>query len=124
MWDRSKKIGDNADERYDVDIFSGIGINDYIFYGEEFKDMMTQEEVLDNILTYMNMHIIQEGLIFKIFDWSSIKKRGNEINWTSINDYFEAPTEKNIIRLDVNDYRGSSVQIDMDDCYNQISLKC
>ncbi len=36
--------------------------------------MWTQEDVLGEILKYLNLHIVQEGTAFYIFSWESIRK--------------------------------------------------
>lgn len=54
-------------------VFSDLSIPEFIFYGEEFDDVWTQEDVLHEILQYLNLHIIQEGNDFYIFDWETVK---------------------------------------------------
>lgn len=66
-------------------IFSDLSIPEYLFYGEEFDDVWTQEDVLHEILQYLNLHIIQEGEDFYIFDWDSIKPKA------SINELLNQP---------------------------------
>lgn len=66
-------------------IFSDLSIPEYLFYGEEFDDVWTQEDVLHEILQYLNLHIIQEGEDFYIFDWASIKPKA------SINELLNQP---------------------------------
>lgn len=66
-------------------VFSDLSIPEYLFYGEEFDDVWTQEDVLHEILQYLNLHIIQEGEDFYIFDWDSIKPKA------SINELLNQP---------------------------------
>ena len=66
-------------------VFSDLSIPEYLFYGEEFDDVWTQEDVLHEILQYLNLHIIQEGEDFYIFDWDSIKPKA------SISDILNQP---------------------------------
>lgn len=66
-------------------VLSDLSIPEYLFYGEEFDDVWTQEDVLHEILQYLNLHIIQEGEDFYIFDWDSIKPKA------SISDILNQP---------------------------------
>lgn len=63
-----------------ANIFEDLSIPESLFYGEEIDDTWTQEDVLHEILQYLNLHIIQEGENFYIFDWDTIKKPGREVN--------------------------------------------
>ena len=38
-------------------VFSDLSIPEYLFYGEEFDDVWTQEDVLHEILQYLNLHM-------------------------------------------------------------------
>ena len=66
-------------------VFSDLSIPEFIFYGEEFDDVWTQEDVLHEILQYLNLHIIQEGNDFYIFDWETVKPKA------SISDFLNQP---------------------------------
>lgn len=46
-----------------------INISELLFLGEEEDDVWTQEDVLTEILKYLNLHIVQEGTDFYIFNW-------------------------------------------------------
>lgn len=62
-------------------VFSDLSIPEYLFYGEEFDDVWTQEDVLHEILQYLNLHIIQEGNDFYIFDWETVKPSASISNF-------------------------------------------
>lgn len=117
-YDGSKVVGNN-----DTSAFDGIGISFTPFLGKDEDDMMTNEEVLDEILKYLNLHIIQEGEDFYIFDWNTIKANSQTtfINIFDNEDTKEIDLSKNIITKD--SYKGNDTNISMSDTYNQISLK-
>lgn len=64
-------------------IFSDVQLYDLLWAGEELDDMMTEEEVLEEVLRYLDLHIIQEGCNFHIFCWQTIKDR-RTIDWYPI----------------------------------------
>lgn len=68
-WDNSKTTDGQP---FDKNIFDMLGVSLNVFLGEDEEDMMNNEEILFEILQYLNLHIIQEGEDFIIFDWKSI----------------------------------------------------
>lgn len=73
-YDGSKALSDETGEEV-YNIFRNISINELLFFGDEEDDMWTQEDVLNEILKYLNLHIVQEGTDFYIFSWESIRNR-------------------------------------------------
>ena len=107
----------------DLSLFDNIGISYKPFLGKDADDMMTNEEVIDEILKYFNLHIIQEGEDFYIFDWNTIKSNTSK---TFVNIFDNTDTKtidltKKIITKD--SYKSDDTNISMSDTYNQISLK-
>lgn len=51
-----------------------INISELLFLGEEEDDVWTQEDVLTEILKYLNLHIVQEGTDFYIFNWDYYRR--------------------------------------------------
>jgi hypothetical protein len=73
MFDGSKAV-DSADiNRYTV--FGQLSISELLFLGNEENDVWQQDEVLEEILRYLNLHIIQTGFTFYIFSWETIRKQ-------------------------------------------------
>ena len=72
LWyDGSKSVNYMEDNRYRV--FSQLTISELLFLDEDESDVWTQDAVLEEILKYLNLHIVQDGLDFYIFSWESIK---------------------------------------------------
>lgn len=91
MYDGSKALSNGTgDEIYNI--FQNISINELLFFGDEEDDMWTQEDVLNEILKYLNLHIVQEGTTFYIFSWESIRN-GSHLNFYEINKGFEKSIE-------------------------------
>ena len=114
MYDNSKLV--DGESAFDV---CGIPIN--VFLGDSADDVSNYEEVLTEILQYLNLHIIQEGKDFYIFDWKSIEN-GNitwSNMWGSLNSL--SPSLKVVGK---EDYSSDSTSLSMSDVYNQIQVKC
>ena len=99
----------------------GVSLN--AFLGESEDDVMNYEDVLKEILQYLNLHIIQEGETFYIFDWKSIEN--NSTNWSLLfgTPLEETPTSANI-SVTKESYSSDSTSLSMSDVYNQVQVKC
>ena len=73
-YDGSKALSNETGEEV-YNIFRNISINELLFFGDEEDDMWTQEDVLNEILKYLNLHVVQEGTDFYIFSWESVRNR-------------------------------------------------
>lgn len=91
MYDGSKALSNGTgDEIYNI--FQNVSINELLFFGDEEDDMWTQEDVLNEILKYLNLHIVQEGTTFYIFSWESIRN-DSHLNFYEIDKGFEKSIE-------------------------------
>ena len=45
-----------------TDVFDGISVSELLFLGDEEDDVWTQEDVLTEIMRYLDLHIVQDGL--------------------------------------------------------------
>ena len=112
MYDGSKALSNGTgDEIYNI--FQNISINELLFFGDEEDDMWTQEDVLNEILKYLNLHIVQEGTTFYIFSWESIRKN-SYLNLYRIDKGFEKSIE-------IPTYRVGK-DIEVADCDTKISI--
>ena len=112
MYDGSKALSNGTgDEIYNI--FQNISINELLFFGDEEDDMWTQEDVLNEILKYLNLHIVQEGTTFYIFSWESIRKNSH-LNLYRIDE----GSEKSI---EIPTYRVGK-DIEVADCDTKISI--
>lgn len=112
MYDGSKALSNGTgDEIYNI--FQNISINELLFFGDEEDDMWTQEDVLNEILKYLNLHIVQEGTTFYIFSWESIRKN-SYLNLYRIDEGFEKSIE-------IPTYRVGK-DIEVADCDTKISI--
>lgn len=117
FYDLSKKVsGASALEK--------LGVSQEIFLGDSEDDMKNNEDALEIILKYLNLHIIQEGEDIYIFDWNTIKAQSNSQMFQNI---FDAGNIKyiniNQVLVDKNAYSDDSTNISVSDTYNQIKLK-
>ena len=80
-YDGSKAVDSKASNRYSI--FGQLAINELLFLGDEEDDVWGQDEVMEETLKYLNLHIVQEGLRFYIFSWETVKG-ADRISWRDI----------------------------------------
>lgn len=125
-FDKSSKVSGT-----ETDTLSGIGVSGSLFFGDTEDDEWTFEDILKEILKYLNLHIIQIGRDFYIFDWSTLtqSREANEkdtMDFLCLNDGSVQPLyfPKKSYRITKPDYASNDTQISVDEVYNQIQVKC
>lgn len=116
-YDMSKGIASNR-TRY---IFQDLAISEQYIIGEDYDDTWTYEDVLNEILQYLNIHIIQEGYNYYIFDWDSIKNKNTQ--WYDLNNKSIVSTSPTEITLTTEMHGADDTSITIADVYNQIAVK-
>ena len=112
-------------------IFNDIEFSELNFLGDDEDSVDTKEDVLSKILTYLNLHIIQLGKDYLIFDWDYINNV-SEGNTTYI-DLWHRPqtfTKSLITSPDYPElikrfhYSSNSTNLTIADVYNKIQVNC
>lgn len=103
-------------------ILDDCSMSELYLIGDEADDVWTNEEVLEQILQYLNLHIIQDGLDYYIFDWNSIKDK--KVNWYNMNINSEVIMNPLDINMTSEMHSTDNTNISISDVYNQISLTC
>ena len=70
-YDGSKAI--DKDDAHHYTIFDDISVSELLFLDDEESSVWTMEDVLTEILKYLNLHIMQMGAAFYVFSWESIR---------------------------------------------------
>lgn len=103
--------------------FNTMAIDESYILGDEFDDCWTNEEVLTEILQYLNLHIVQQGFDFFIYDWGTIKN-GRNVWYDVLNDTNVTLARSSTIALTSEMHGADDTNITVDDVYNQFSVKC
>lgn len=117
-YDMSKGISKGREST----VFEDISMSELYIIGEDADDTMTQEELLNEILQYLNLHIIQNGYDYYIFDWDTIRKERAE--WVNIKTKAKKTLPANHVTLTSELHATDNTSISIDDVYNQIQVKC
>lgn len=119
-YDGSKALTANAN-RYGI--FAQLAISELLFLGKEEDDVWNQDTVLEEILKYLNLHIIQDGLQFYIFSWESIKSP-EAVEWCSLTTGTNLTTHKKHVTFNLENVASTDTTISIGEVYNQILLTC
>lgn len=121
LYDGSKAIDNVSGNRYIV--FKHLSITDLLFLGDEEDDVWQQDEVLEEILRYLNLHIVQDGLTFYIFSWETAKANAS-ISWRNIVNGQVATTTRKAVLIETAIAADCDTTISIGEVYNQILLTC
>lgn len=117
FYDNSKGLTEQTTQN----IFSQIGVTENVFYDEDFEDIWTYDDTLNEMLKYLNMHIVQEGKDFYIFDWNTLKNgRTQWVNLETNSIISKAVTRVNLLSSMHSD---NNTTISISDVYSQIQVK-
>lgn len=103
-------------------LYDDLSVSELNFYGDYFDDIWTYEDVINEVLQYTNMHVIQSNGDFYIFDWDGLK---NQITgWFNIEDGSTYRTTSKTINLTSDMHSDSDTNITVSDVYTQVEVKC
>lgn len=119
LYDGSKAI-DNANTNH-YTIFRQLAISELLFLGDEQDDTWQQNDVLAELLRYLNLHIYQDGFTFYIFSWETVRSTGT-ITWRNIANMQIATTTRNTITIGNDNVADTNTQISVGEVFNQLQL--
>ena len=119
-YDQSKGV--DAVDGSEKTVFEDISISELLFLGDDEESAWTQEDVLAEIMRYLNLHILQDGLDFYIFDWETLRS-DSAAGWVDIlgthGDKTLETATRDITSKLVTD---CDAQISIEGTYNQLVL--
>ena len=119
-YDGSKAVDAQTASRYQV--FKQLSISDLLFLGDDESDVWQQDEVLEELLKYLNLHIVQDGFNFYIFSWESVKATPDKIIWHDIVANSTKTTTQQAVTIALANVADCDTTISIGDVYNQLLL--
>lgn len=119
-YDGSKAVDAQTANRYQV--FKQLSISDLLFLGDVESDVWQQDEVLEELLKYLNLHIVQDGFNFYIFSWESVKAAPDKIIWHDIVANSTKTTAQQAVTIALANVADCDTTISIGDVYNQLLL--
>lgn len=119
-YDGSKAVDAQTANRYQV--FKQLSISDLLFLGDDESDVWQQDEVLEELFKYLNLHIVQDGFNFYIFSWESVKATPDKIIWHDIVANSTKATAQQAVTIALANVADCDTTISIGDVYNQLLL--
>ena len=119
-YDGSKAVDAQTANRYQV--FKQLSISDLLFLGDDESDVWQQNEVLEELFKYLNLHIVQDGFNFYIFSWESVKATPDKIIWHDIVANNTKTTAQQAVTIALANVADCDTTISIGDVYNQLLL--
>lgn len=122
LWyDGSRAINSAEAQRYTI--FGLMSISELLFLGDEEDDVWQQDTVLEAMLKYLDLHIVQDGLDFYIFSWQSVKS-SEAIAWKDLMSSDTLAMERQTVKISLDNVADCDTTISIGDVYNQLLLTC
>ena len=118
-YDGSKAIDSTEAHRYTI--FQDISISELLFLGDSEDDVWTHEDVLTELLRYLNLHILQDGLDLYIFSWESMRDMST-ISWKDLRSGEMLHMAPHIYDITTEMVTDCNTQISVSETYNQLLL--
>lgn len=118
-YDGSKYVAAEKDKQYSV--LQDISISELLFLGDEEDDVWTQEDVLTEILRYLNLHIRQAGMNLYLFSWETIRS-GKSHSWHNLNGNGDLTIVPRTVDITTSIVADCDTQISVAETYNQLKL--
>ena len=119
-YDLSKGIYVNDQTTITRELFDKLTMSEAYLIGDEFDDTWTYDDVLTEILKYLNLHVRQEGLDYYIFDWDSVRNKVTA--WYDINAKKDVTMPQSTVTLTDQSFSSADANITVEDVYNQIQV--
>lgn len=119
-YDGSKATDAEDANRYSI--LRQLSISELLFLGDDESDVWQQDEVLEEVLKYLNLHIVQDGFDFYIYSWETIRQTPGTIDWQDIADGTTRQTTQERITISMDNVADCDTTISIDEVYNQLQL--
>lgn len=70
-------------EKGGKDLLKSVSVSEKLFYGDSEDEVWTNENVLEEVLRYCNLHIRQVGLEMYVYRWDTLRK-GGVVEWEEL----------------------------------------
>lgn len=123
LYDGTKATGPAEADRYSI--LSNLGISELLFLGDEEDDVWHRDEVISELLRYLNLHLLQEGFDFYLFSWETVKDFSS-IAWKDLlaADDGSETAERGKITITTAIAADTDTQLSVGEVYNQLILTC
>ena len=121
VWWDSSRASSSADTG---NVFEELRVSDMAFLGDSADDTVTYLDVIESVLKFLDLHIVQYGHDFYIFSWDTIRK--GTTSWSILvggSAYASLPScTGTATALSADSVEDMDTQLDIQEIYNQLCL--
>lgn len=117
-WDGSLQLPDSTGTP-----FSGLSISELLFLGDDEDGKWTMQEVLEEILRYLNLHASQEGLCIRIYSLDTLKGTA-PVKWQTLDGKTVETAARREVTISTAIASGTDTRLSVNEVYNRIELTC
>lgn len=118
FYDLSKGVSKGKEKT----IFSDCSMSELYMLGDEADDVWTNEDVISQMMQYLNLHIIQDGFDYYIYDWNTIKDK--RTGWYNLTENTTVTITPTLLEMTADLHSSDDTNLSVADVYNQVSIKC
>lgn len=124
-YDGSKTMADGTG------VFASLSVSDLIYLGDDEDDTKTCLEVVESLLRYLNLHIVQYGKNFYIYSWESVRKgaAASAMQRLALQGSSDTATSGStasgavaVTVLTAGNVEDTDAEIDVSEIFNQVAL--
>ena len=101
-------------------VFENLRVSESTFFGNDYDSVWTNDQVITEILRYLNLHIRQIGSDFYIFNWQN----QNLTDWVNILTYAHQTIPHNTINVTEEKHNSDDTNVSVEESYNQVKITC
>ena len=121
LYDGSKSIDGELGNAYKI--FEQMSLSELLFLGDDEDDVWSQSDVVEELLKYLNLHVVQDGLRFYIYSWETLRLSSGEIVWHDIMTGESLETKRRRVVLSMANVADCDTTISIGEVYNKLLLK-
>lgn len=105
-------------------VFGDLSLPELLFLGTAEDEVWTKQEVVEEIMRYLNLHLVQIGFDFFIYSLDSVKSSGDGIIWYDLDgdEIYEAWRDS--VTITVSTAMDTDANLSIGAIYNRLELTC
>lgn len=105
------------------DLLGAVGISEILFFGDDEDDTDDCQKIAEDLLKYLDLHIMQEGLTFYVFSLASLRGAAS-VAWRDIYTGAATSVTRKTVTLTDAIAADTDASISVGEVYNQIRITC
>ena len=101
-------------------VFENLRVSESTFFGDDYDSVWTNDQVITEILRYLNLHIRQIGSDYYIYNWQN----QNLTDWVDILTYAHKTIPHNVIDVTAEKHHSDDTNVSVEESFNQIKVTC